>query len=446
LHFVNRKKIAQVMLLGRKHTICCFVLILMAALPMLVFAQKKNERTPQFLKEGDSGYDLVIKTINNLHNDSCMYYAELLRQEADVSGSSLAKLYYYKILSVIYLTQGFNDRAIDAARRQAEIAQKKGYPIQLFDAYDKIANTLILENRLVEAQEAYRVFESSVYDAVDHSDVMSERQMMLQKDRSQSSQVVLTLFFLMIMALLVAIIYTAVTHNRSLQTVSDMKTMFVQNMSHEIRTPLNAIVGFSQLLALPDGVISEEEKAKYGEYILTNSNMLTMLVDDILNLSDVESGNYRVTLSKAKCNAPVEAAMKTSELRVPAGVRMYFTTEVDDEYMITTDVHRVQQVLVNFITNACKHTKEGEIHIHCSIKERPGFITYSVADTGEGIPEEKAEEIFERFTKLDAFAQGTGLGLSICRMIATKLNGVVKLDTTYKKGARFIFQIPNANN
>jgi signal transduction histidine kinase len=69
-----------------------------------------------------------------------------------------------------------------------------------------------------------------------------------------------------------------------------------------------------------------------------------------------------------------------------------------------------------------------------------------VADTGEGIPEEKAEEIFERFTKLDAFAQGTGLGLSICRMIATKLNGVVKLDTTYKKGARFIFQIPNSNN
>ena len=125
---------------------------------------------------------------------------------------------------------------------------------------------------------------------------------------------------------------------------------------------------------------------------------------------------------------------------------MYFTTEVDDEYMITTDVHRVQQVLVNYITNACKHTKEGEIHIHCSVKERPGFITYSVADTGEGIPEEKAEEIFERFTKLDAFAQGTGLGLSICRMIATKLNGVVKLDTTYKKGARFIFQIPNSNN
>ena len=432
-------------MLGRKHTIiCCFVLILLAALPILMFAQDNNNNHPsQFLKEGDPGYEQFIKAVDNLNNDSCMYYAELLRQEADAQGSPLAKLYYYKILVSIYLKRDFQDQAIDAARQQAEIAQKNGYPIQLFDAYDKIANTLVLQNKVIEAQDAFRAFEKTVYDAIDKSDVMKERQMKLQKDRSESSQVVLTLFFLMIMGLLVSIIYTAVSHNRSLQTVSDMKTMFVQNMSHEIRTPLNAIVGFSQLLALPDGVISEEEKAKYGEYIMTNSNMLTMLVDDILNLSDVESGNYRVVLAMAKCNAPVEAAMKTAELRVPAGVRMYFTTEVDDDFEIMTDVHRVQQVLVNYITNACKHTKEGEIHIHCSVKEQPGFVTYSVADTGEGVPEDKAEEIFERFTKLNAFAQGTGLGLSICRMIASKLNGVVKLDTTYKNGARFIFQIPN---
>lgn len=433
------------MMLGRKHIICYFVLILLAALPMFVYAQDNNNGRPsQFLTEGDPGYEQYILAANNLKNDSCLYYAELLRQEADAQGAPLAKIYYYKILAAIYFKRDFLDQAIDAARHQAEIAQKNGYPIQLFDAYDKIANILVLQNKVVEAQDAFRVFESSLYDMVDKSDVTKERQIKLQKDRSESSQVVLTLFFLMIMGLLVSIIYTAVSHNRSLQTVSDMKTMFVQNMSHEIRTPLNAIVGFSQLLALPDGVISDEEKSKYGEYIMTNSNMLTMLVDDILNLSDVESGNYRVTLSKAKCNAPVEAAMKTAELRVPAGVRMYFTTEVDDDYEIMTDVHRVQQVLVNYITNACKHTKEGEIHIHCSINERPGYITYSVTDTGEGIPEEKAEEIFERFTKLNAFAQGTGLGLSICRMIAAKLNGVVKLDTSYKNGARFIFQIPNS--
>ena len=429
-------------MLDRKHIVISFVLILLLALPMMAFAQDKNEHVPQFLTEGAPGYEQFVNAINNLNNDSCMYYAEQLRQVADVHNSPLVKLYYYKVLALIYHQRNFHDQAIDAARRQAEIAQKNGFTLQLFDAYDKIANTLVLQNKLVEAQDAFHMFERSVYDTIDKSDVTNERQMKLQKDRSQSSQVVLTLFFLMIMGLLVSIIYTAVSHNRSLQTVSDMKTMFVQNMSHEIRTPLNAIVGFSQLLALPDGLITEEEKAKYGEYIMTNSNMLTMLVDDILNLSDVESGNYRVNMAKTVCNAPVEAAMKTSELRVPAGVRMYYTTEIDDDFTIVSDVHRIQQVLVNYITNACKHTKEGEIHIHCSLKERPGYLTYSVADTGEGVPADKAEEIFERFTKLNAFTQGTGLGLSICRMIATKLNGVVKLDTSYKNGARFIFQIP----
>ena len=150
-----------------------------------------------------------------------MYYAELLRQEADLQGSPLAKLYYYKILASIYLKRDFQDQAIDAARHQAEIAQKNGYVIQLFDAYDKIANTLVFQNKVVEAQDAFAVFENSVYDAIDQSGVMTERQIRLQKDRSESSQVVLTLFFLMIMGLLVSIIYTAVSHNRSLQTVSE---------------------------------------------------------------------------------------------------------------------------------------------------------------------------------------------------------------------------------
>jgi len=432
--------------LSREKLMSGILLLLSVLMPVCLYAQSDNLNNAleknQYLVEGDPGYKEFMAAVANLNNDSSMYYAEVLHQVADESNNPLTKIYYYKILSSIYLDRDFKDMAIDASRHQAELAQKYNYPLQLFDAYDKITNTLILQNKVAEARDVFSTFEEGLKDMVINVDNNTERQMRLQKDRSESSQVVLVLFFLMIMGLLVSIIYSAVTRNRSLQTVSDMKTMFVQNMSHEIRTPLNAIVGFSQLLALPDGVVTEEEKAKYGEYIMTNSNMLTMLVDDILNLSDVESGNYRVTMAPTRCNAPVEAAMKTSELRVPAGVNMYYTTEVDDDFTIVSDVHRIQQVLVNYITNACKHTKEGEIHIHCSLKERPGYLTYSVADTGEGVPEDKAEEIFERFTKLNAFAQGTGLGLSICRMIAAKLNGVVKLDTTYTRGARFIFQLP----
>ena len=432
--------------LSRKILMTGIMLLLSAFMPVCLYAQSDNldnalEKN-QYLQEGDPGYAEFMAAVLNLNNDSSMYYAETLRQVAETTNSPLTKIYYYKILSSIYLDRDYKDMAIDASRHQADLAQRYNYPLQLFDAYDKIANTLILQNKFAEAHDVFSTFEESLKEMAARVDSNTERQMRLQKDRSDSSQVVLVLFFLMILALLISVIYSAVSHNRNLQTVSDMKTMFVQNMSHEIRTPLNAIVGFSQLLALPDGLVTEEERVKYGEYIKTNSNMLTMLVDDILNLSDVESGNYRVSMERPHCNAPVEAAMKTAELRVPAGVNMYYTTEVDDNFTIVSDAHRIQQVLVNYITNACKHTKKGEIHIHCSLKERPGYLTYSVADTGVGVPEDKAEEIFDRFTKLDAFAQGTGLGLSICRMIATRLNGVVKLDTTYKRGARFIFQIP----
>lgn len=224
---------------------------------------------------------------------------------------------------------------------------------------------------------------------------------------------------------------------------SDMaKASFVQNVSHEVRTPLNAVVGFSQLLAQPNDALTQEEREKYVEYIQNNSEMLTMLVNDILAVSDIERDGLPVELSDVSCNSVCKKALRTVESRVPEGVKMHFTTEVADDFMIHSDSKRIQQVIFNFLTNACKHTEKGEILIHCSSSENEGKVTFSVTDTGEGIPSEMAEKIFERFTKLDTFKQGAGLGLNICRTIADKLNGEVKLDTTYTNGARFLFILP----
>lgn len=221
-----------------------------------------------------------------------------------------------------------------------------------------------------------------------------------------------------------------------------MKTAFVQNVSHEIRTPLNAVVGFSQLLALPDDIVTPDEKTQYVEYIQNNSEMLMMLVNDILSVGDIERGQFMIEMSDVRCNNVCQKAMRSAETRLPDGVKLYYTTEVDDDFMIHTDGKRVQQVLINYLTNACKHTDKGEIHVHCSTTENPGKVTFSVADTGSGVPEDMAEKIFERFTKLNAFKQGVGLGLNICRTVAGKLNGEVLLDTTYTNGARFVFILP----
>lgn len=224
------------------------------------------------------------------------------------------------------------------------------------------------------------------------------------------------------------------------------KMRFLQNMSHEIRTPLNAIVGFSQLLAHQQETddFTDEQKQEFIDLIDQNTETLTTLIDDILSLSVLEHGSsMKITLSDCLVNAICHSSLQSVKHRCPEGVKLYYTTEVDDNFTIECDSHRLQQVLTNFLTNAEKHTTEGEIHLHTSLTENKGMVTFSVTDTGEGVPKEMAENIFNRFEKLDSFVQGTGLGLNICRMIAEHLHGEAKLDVDYTgPGARFVFILP----
>jgi signal transduction histidine kinase len=220
-----------------------------------------------------------------------------------------------------------------------------------------------------------------------------------------------------------------------------MKEAFVHNISHEIRTPLNGIIGFSQLLCLPEGYNTDEEKSEYLQYVMNNSQLLTVIINDLLSLSDMENGEFGVTLAPCNLNDMVRLAIKSIEHRLPFGVTIVREPGIPEDLRIITDGMRVQQVLINFLTNACKYTEEGTITIASSLNENPGYVTFSVADTGMGIPKEKAEEIFDRFTKLTD-RQGAGLGLSVCRLIAQALDGEVWLDTSYTAGARFVFTIP----
>ena len=253
-------------------------------------------------------------------------------------------------------------------------------------------------------------------------------------------------FFVLLMGF---IILTLVRSMHRMQKARDlaekanmMKTAFIQNMSHEIRTPLNSIIGFSQLLGMPDGTLAPEEKEEYLGYVLNNSHLLTVMIGDMLSLSDMENGRYTVEMAPTNLNEMTLQAIKAVESRVPGGVRIVLLPGIDEDSRYITDGIRVQQILINFLTNACKNTKEGDIVLTSSLVEHPGFITFSVADHGPGIPAEKAESIFGRFVKLDVNKQGAGLGLSICRMMAESLGGKVWLDTSYTEGARFVLTIP----
>lgn len=229
--------------------------------------------------------------------------------------------------------------------------------------------------------------------------------------------------------------------NDEAQKADQLKTIFVQNMSHEIRTPLNAIVGFSNVLTTMGDDISEEEKVDLSHRILENSEMLSTLVNDILDLTSIESGRYEMKMQPVKANTICREAMDAVRQRLTPGVKLEFKTSLTDDAIVVVDRLRTVQVLVNLLSNAVKNTTEGSItldmqHIH-------GLLRFVVTDTGVGVPPEKMDEIFERFKKLDAFKQGSGLGLYISRTIAEKMGGSVDIDRQYTPGARFVFTIPD---
>ena len=223
-----------------------------------------------------------------------------------------------------------------------------------------------------------------------------------------------------------------------------MKTLFIQNMSHELRTPLNAVVGFSQLLTSDDSGLGEDEKRSMTKYIADNSDLLTTLVNDILDMTELQSGRYNINIETVAVNEMCRETIATVRHRLADGVLLRLDSPLPDAYTVRTDPHRVRQVLINLLTNAEKNTAEGSITLAASLKSHPGMLTLAVADTGRGVPKDKQRDIFKRFNKLDLDKQGTGLGLDICSTIVEKLGGEIAIDPEYTSGARFWFTIPLA--
>lgn len=226
------------------------------------------------------------------------------------------------------------------------------------------------------------------------------------------------------------------------EEANQTKSRFIANISHEIRTPLNAVLGFSQLFANDQIELTAEERKQYAELIMTNGNMLLKLVDDVLDMSKIEAGKLKFNIGEHDVVALLNTAAKIAETNnKSADVEIRVATSIS-HLTIETDRERLLQVLANLTTNAKKCTEHGSITIALEKQPNDDMISISVSDTGCGIPKEKAEEVFERFSKLDSFRQGTGLGLSICKAFVEELGGKIWVDTTYTEGARFVFTHP----
>lgn len=219
------------------------------------------------------------------------------------------------------------------------------------------------------------------------------------------------------------------------------KDEFLHSISHEIRTPLNAIMGFSRLIAKKVPETLSPKFKLFSKQIVSNTEMLEALINDILYLSSLEKHVPETSVETTSASTFISLCAQWVAHKVAPSVYVDCRMPRPD-ILIRSDRGNIEEVLMKMLSNAAKFTAKGSIILECVDNAPEETISFIVTDTGTGIPEGYEEEIFERFVKLDAFKQGTGLGLYICRQIATALGGRIYVDASYKNGARFIFTLP----
>ena len=214
-----------------------------------------------------------------------------------------------------------------------------------------------------------------------------------------------------------------------------LKSAFLANMSHEIRTPLNAIVGFSSLLTSTE---SAAEKELYNSLIGHNNKLLLNLINDVIDLSKIESGYLELRPDWVNLTELLDESVAEYAHQVPSGVELLTNYPAHDS-LVELDKLRIKQILSNFLSNALKNTTTGHVEVFYEVDHQS--VRIGVKDTGRGIPQNMLEKIFERFEKLDSFAQGAGLGLPICKLIVEKMNGRILVDSQLGIGTTFYNRI-----
>ena len=219
-----------------------------------------------------------------------------------------------------------------------------------------------------------------------------------------------------------------------------MKNAFIKNMCHEVRTPLNAINGFAELIT-SDG-ISPEEKKEFSKIIYTNCHNITSMMNDVLVIAQLDSSNEVLPLEPVHIGLLCHHEMnKLKKLQQKPDIHYQVEGDKSND-LIYSDPNHFGIIISHLLSNANKFTNQGSITLSYRPEEEGRIMCICVTDTGCGIPADKSEWIFERFTKNDDFIPGSGLGLYLCRLITQRLNGSLKLDTCYTGGARFILRLP----
>lgn len=352
-----------------------------------------------------------------------------------------------RTMEVYYLAlMGKTDEAVALARRDLGD-----------EGHDAITKIFEQSGRWQEAYQSLRQemeSKDSVNNVVLANSMRGIREELRFYDVERQSQrrltIGLTVAALLLGLLAVAmayIIFARRRHMRQLKKAYDhalesdkTKSAFIRNVTHEVRTPLNIISGFAQVISDPNMVTGPEERAHIAEMMQKNTQLITSLVDEMLELSLNENAPEAVAKDDVvEVNDLLRDILQENEYKVNKAVKLQFESDLSEDISLQTNEGMLKRVINLLLDNANKYTKKGSITLKASANDEQIILT--VEDTGSGIPADAAEHIFERFFKVDSFREGLGLGLPLCRTIINRLGGTVDLDNSYQQGARFVVKI-----
>ena len=280
-----------------------------------------------------------------------------------------------------------------------------------------------------------------------------------KREMSRNWIIFLVVMFILSVIIIVCLSVIVISRRRSLQRMrqhnaeltiaknraqeSDkMKSIFIRHVSHEIRTPLNIITGFTQVLNSPSYKPSEEDRQDMMLRISENTEQITQIVNELLDMADTESMTVIERTDETTANDLCQKAIAESNIAPTETVDFRLQNEVPDSRLIKTSADSVVKILNNLLKNAVKFTNKGQITLKVTLDEPKGLILFAVIDTGIGVPEEARERIFERFEKVDSFKEGIGLGLCVSRSLARRMGGDVTLADSSSQGSTFLLTIP----
>lgn len=305
---------------------------------------------------------------------------------------------------------------------------------------EEMLNNLIMEDDINEMNSDLQVVEA-------------------KREMSRNWIIFLVVMFILSVIIIVCLVVIVINRRRSLrrmrqhneeltiaknraQESDKMKSIFIRHVSHEIRTPLNIITGFTQVLNNPNYKPSEEDRQDMMKRISDNTEQITQIVNELLEMADTESMTVIERTDETTASALCQKAIAESNIASTETVGFTLQNEVPDTRLIKTSTASVVKILYNLLQNAVKFTNKGQITLRVTLDEPKGQLLFAVIDTGIGVPEEARERIFERFEKVDSFKEGIGLGLSVSRSLARRMGGDVTLADSSSQGSTFLLTIP----